>query len=211
MVLIDQIVKLTVKFSMVPYEEVKVIGDTFRINYIENEGAAFGLTIRDLFQKVGLDLSDHTAKLILTVFSLLAVIVIIYLLQLVRNSRTTLPYFLALILGGAIGNIIDRVFYGAWFAGINDYEGGLLHGRVVDMFYVNLVHGDVLGIPLNLLPVFNVADAAIAVGIIAIIVFQRRFFKANAADPEPVQVATLSQEPTSAGGEAVLEEPRPRE
>lgn len=211
MVLLDQVVKLTVKFSMVPYEEIKVIGETFRINYIENEGAAFGLTVRDLFQKIGVDVSDHTAKLALTVFSILAVIVIIYLLQLVRNSRTSLPYFLAVILGGAIGNIIDRVFYGAWFAGINDYEGGLLHGRVVDMFYVNLVHGEVFGIPMNLLPVFNVADAAIAVGIIAIIIFQRRYFKANSLDPETKETtspSTRSSEQPSSNSQSPLNDPQ---
>lgn len=178
-VLIDQVVKIVVKFTMVPYEEIKVFGDFFRINYIENKGAAFGLTISDLLHKVGLTIDDETAKLALTLFSILAVIVIIYLLQTVKNSRTSLPYFLAFILGGAIGNIIDRVFYGVWFAGINDYEGGLLHGRVVDMFYINLVHGEFLGIEMNLLPVFNVADAAITVGIVAIIIFQRRFFKVN--------------------------------
>jgi signal peptidase II len=176
-VIIDQVVKLGVKLTMQPYEEVRVLGDFFRINYIENKGAAFGLTIRDLMAKVGVSMSDETAKLSLTMFSILAVVVILYLLQRVRDSRTSLPYFLALILGGAIGNIVDRAFYGVWFAGINDYEGGLLHGRVVDMFYFDLVHGNVLGLELNLLPVFNVADAAITVGIIAIVFFQRRFFR----------------------------------
>ncbi len=191
-VLIDQVIKLVVKFTMVPYEEIRVFGDFFRINYIENKGAAFGLTISDLSQKVGLSIDDETAKLSLTMFSILAVIVIIYLLQTVRNSRTSLPYFLAFILGGAIGNIIDRVFYGVWFAGINDYEGGLLHGRVVDMFYINLVHGEFLGMEMNLLPVFNVADAAITVGIVAIIIFQRRFFKANSSDVNATESEVVS-------------------
>jgi signal peptidase II len=176
-VIIDQVVKLSVKLTMQPYEEVKVLGDFFRINYIENKGAAFGLTIRDLMARVGVSMSDETAKLSLTMFSILAVIVILYLLQRVRDSRTSLPYFLALILGGAIGNIVDRAFYGVWFSGINDYEGGLLHGRVVDMFYFDLVHGNVLGLEMNLLPVFNLADSAITVGIIAIVFFQRRFFR----------------------------------
>jgi signal peptidase II len=178
-ILVDQTVKLIVKFNMQPYEEIHVIGDTFRINYIENKGAAFGLTVSDLFQKLGIGLDEETAKLVLTLFSILAVLVIIYLLQLVRNSRTSLPYFLAFILGGAVGNIIDRVFYGVWFAGINDYEGGLLHGRVVDMFYVDLVHGELMGMEVSLLPVFNIADLAITVGIIAIIIFQRRFFRSS--------------------------------
>ena len=202
-ILIDQVIKLIVKFTMHPYEEIKVIGDFCRINYIENKGAAFGLTISDLLANLGIALDDETAKLVLTLFSIVAVIVIIYLLQQVRNSTTTLPYFLAMILGGAVGNIIDRVFYGVWFAGINDYEGGLLHGRVVDMFYVNLVHGKFLGMDLNLLPVFNVADAAIGIGIIAIVVFQRRFFKMGQreldplADDSEVEISTAMEAETS--------------
>lgn len=209
-ILVDQLVKLTVKFSMHPYQEIKVAGELFRINFIENKGAAFGLTIGDLLKKVGLGMGDETAKLALTLFSILAVVVIIYLLQQVRHTRSSLPYFLALILGGAIGNIIDRVFYGVWFAGINDYEGGLLHGRVVDMFYVNLVHGKFLGMDMNLLPVFNVADAAIAVGIVAIIIFQRRYFKfAQAATPESPAASTEPAEQLGLDGDASRPEANP--
>lgn len=178
-------VKLLVKFTMHPYEEIKVIGSVARINFIENKGAAFGLTIADLLSKIGVPMADESAKLALTLFSILAVVVIIYLMQQVRSSKTALPYFLALILGGAVGNIIDRMFYGVWFAGINDYEGGLLHGRVVDMFYINLVHGRFLGMDLNLLPVFNIADASIGIGIFAILFFQRRYLKFGRSNAEP--------------------------
>jgi signal peptidase II len=183
-ILLDQMVKLLVKFTMHPYEEIKLIGSVARINFIENKGAAFGLTIADLLSNVGVPMGDESAKLSLTLFSILAVVVIIYFMQQVRSSKSALPYFLALILGGAVGNIIDRVFYGVWFAGINDYEGGLLHGRVVDMFYINLVHGRFLGMDLNLLPVFNIADAAIGIGIFAIVIFQRRFLKFSQTSPE---------------------------
>lgn len=191
-VLIDQIVKLSIKFNMQLYDEIPVAGETFRINFIENKGAAFGLTIADLGTRFGLSMSDETAKLILTLFSILAVIVIIYLLKQVKNYRSALPYFLALILGGAIGNIIDRVFYGVWFAGMNNYEGGLLHGRVVDMFYLNVYQGEVLGREIHLLPVFNIADAAITVGIAAIILFQRRFFRNQ---PDPKATVSAKAEP----------------
>jgi signal peptidase II len=206
-VLLDQLVKLAVKFTMQPYEEIKLLGEFFRINYIENKGAAFGLTIADLMQKLGIDLSEETAKLALTLFSVLAVMVLVYLLQQVRNAGNSLPFFLAMILGGATGNIIDRVFYGAWFAGINDYEGGLLHGRVVDMFYVNLVHGKFLGMEMNLLPVFNIADAAIAVGIIAIIFFQRTYFRASEPTRSvvpPEVAATETQSEMSAPSETPI-------
>jgi signal peptidase II len=206
-ILIDQLVKLFIKFTMHPYEEIKLLGEFFRINFIENKGAAFGLTISDLLEKVGVPMNDESAKLSLTIFSILAVVVIIYLLQQVRNSKTSLPYFLALILGGAVGNIIDRVFYGVWFAGINDYEGGLLHGRVVDMFYINLVHGKFLGLELNLLPVFNIADAAIGVGIIAILFFQRRFFKISHA-PASEQVAAPEVSPALEGESSPQKNPQ---
>lgn len=176
-VLLDQLVKLVVKFNMQLWEDIPVLGDTFRINFIENKGAAFGLTIADLFSRIGIPMEEETAKVLLTVFSIVAVVVIAYLLQQVRKHPSRLPFYLAFILGGAIGNIIDRVFYGVWFAGMNWYEGGLFHGQVVDMFYFDLFQGEVWGMELNLFPVFNIADLAITIGIIAIIIFQRRFFQ----------------------------------
>ena len=176
-ILIDQLVKLAVKFSMQPGEDIPILGESFRINFIENKGAAFGLTIADIMEKVGITLSEDNAKVMLTIFSIAAVVVIVYLLHQVRHHRSALPFFLALILGGAVGNIIDRVFYGVWFAGMNWYEGGLFFGRVVDMFYLDLYRGEVFGIDINLWPVFNIADLAISVGIVALIFFQRRFFR----------------------------------
>lgn len=176
-IFIDQLVKLVVKFNMQPGEDIPILGESFRINFIENRGAAFGLTIADILGKVGIELSDDNAKVLLTIFSIVAVMVIAYLLRQVRHHRSALPFFLALILGGAIGNIIDRVFYGVWFAGMNWYEGGLFFGRVVDMFYIDLYQGDIFGMEVNLWPVFNIADLAILVGILTLILFQRRFFK----------------------------------
>lgn len=176
-VLVDQLVKLIVKFNMQPGQDLSVVGETVRINFIENRGAAFGLTIADLFSKVGVEMTEETAKLLLTLFSIGAVMVIAYLLQQVRKHHSALPYFLALILGGALGNIIDRVFYGVWFSGMNWYEGGLFEGRVVDMFYMDFYQGEFLGMDMNLLPVFNIADLAISIGIIAVILFQRRFMR----------------------------------
>jgi signal peptidase II len=195
-VLIDQIVKFAVKYTLNPYDEVKVLGEVFSINYIENKGAAFGLTVADLGAKVGFQISEDTAKLFLTLFSIFAVMVIVYMLRQLRHQGTALPLCLSLILGGAIGNIIDRVFYGVWFAGINDYDGGLLHGRVVDMFYVDVYHGQLFGTEVNLLPVFNIADAAITVGILMILVFQRRFFRKPEADAAtPAAPATTETAP----------------
>jgi len=175
-VLVDQTVKFLIKLNLNPYDEVAVIGNWFSINFIENKGAAFGLTIADLSSKLGLPMDEETAKVLLTLFSIAAVLVIVYFLGKVKGHTTLLPFSLALILGGALGNIVDRVFYGVWFAGINDYEGGLFHGRVVDMFYMDLYQGQVAGVEVSLWPVFNLADFAITVGILMVIFFNRKFF-----------------------------------
>lgn len=197
-IVVDQLVKLLVKFNMQPGEDLPIAGEAFRINFIENKGAAFGLTIADILAKVGIELSEDNAKVMLTIFSIGAVVVIVYLLNQVRQHRSALPFFLALILGGAIGNIIDRVFYGVWFAGMNWYEGGLFFGRVVDMFYLDLYRGEIFGVDVNLWPVFNIADLAIFVGIGALILFQRRFFRKH-------QEAMKAEEGENAGESTVSE------
>lgn len=188
-VLTDQIVKLVVKMNMVIGQEIPVLGDFFKIHFIENPGAAFGLTIANVYEAIAgifvadAHLSDYTAKLILSIFSVVAVGFIVYYLRTLRNTPTSLPVFVSMILGGAIGNIIDRLFYGVWFTEMNDYEGGLFHGRVVDMFYVDIWQGYLPSwVPFigneyySFWPIFNIADAAISVGIVAIILFQKKLF-----------------------------------
>lgn len=205
-ILMDQIVKLIVKMNMVIGQEFKVLGDWFKIHFIENPGAAFGLTIANVYEAfLGIftenpELSDHTAKLILTFFSLFAVGFIIYYLYTLKDNKTALPVFVSLILGGAIGNIIDRVFYGTWFAEMNDYEGGLFHGRVVDMFYLDIWQGYMPSwFPFigneyySFWPIFNIADAAISVGIVAIIIFQKRFFAVEETPMEEISEVRNSE------------------
>lgn len=189
-IIIDQFVKLLVKFNLTPGTGISVIQNRlfgFNIHFLENDGAAFGVTIADLFNHLGANMSDETGKLILSLFSVFAVCIIGVVLYQVSQKQSLLPLFVSFIFGGAIGNIIDRVFYGIlfspthnWFSVINDYEGGLLHGKVVDMFYVNMGVVHLFGQPLQLWPVFNIADAAISIGIIAILIFQKDFFNAEA-------------------------------
>lgn len=176
-ILLDQGVKFAVKFNMLENQSVQVIGDTFKIHYIENNGAAFGLTVGDIFNSIGIELAPVAAKLILTLFSLMAVILIVYFLRRTSRHRSPLPFFVALILGGALGNIVDRVFYGVWFQGVNGYDGGLLEGQVVDMFFVDLGTLNILGMQVELWPVFNVADAAICLGIVTILLLQGYFLR----------------------------------
>lgn len=194
-IVLDQGVKLLVKTQMHLGQEFKVLGDFFKIHFIENPGAAFGVT----FSAFGIN-DPVTAKLLLTLFSLLAVSAIIYYLFTIRHTRTGLPIWVAIILGGALGNIIDRVFYGVWFGEVNAYEGGLLFGQVVDMFYIDIWKGDlpswvpfIGGQYYSFWPIFNIADAAISVGIVAILIWQKRLF----ARPDAPTPAAPQAEPAA--------------
>jgi signal peptidase II len=197
-ILLDQAVKLIVKLNMAPGEEIPLLGNWFKIHFIENEGAAFGLTIHRIFNNFGVEMSPVTGKLILTLFSLGAVGAIAYILYRISTHRSPLPYFVAMILGGALGNIIDRTFYGLWFSSINEYEGGLFFGRVVDMFYFDIWRGylpDWMGGGyMALWPIWNIADSAISIGIVVILIFQGRFYRMD----------EKAQAPASAPGEASL-------
>lgn len=185
-VIVDQIVKLVVKLNMEQGETLYVFGDWFKIHFLENPGAAFGTTLSGLLSPV-VEVSEETGKLILTVFSVFAAGFIGWFMTTTIPYGTGVTWWLAAILGGAIGNIIDRLFYGVWFAPLNDYEGGFLHGRVVDMFYLDLWQGIVPDwIPLwggsymALWPVFNVADAFISTSLVVILIFQNRLFTRKA-------------------------------
>jgi signal peptidase II len=194
-VVVDQAVKLAVKLNMEPgpASQVRLIGEVFRLYFTENPGAASGLTFKSIFPS----LSDETAKLLLTFVSLALMGGIAWFLYRIRHVRTWLPVWMACILGGAIGNLIDRVFYGVWFAGINDYEGGYFHGRVVDMFYIDIYKGylppDVPffgGDYVFLWPIFNVADAAIFVSVIVLMLFSKRLWpEEGQAQPEGANTA----------------------
>ncbi|MBO5297292.1 MAG: lipoprotein signal peptidase [Candidatus Homeothermus sp.] len=180
--IIDQIVKIWVKTNMYLGQEF-VITDWFRIYFIENNGMAFGMELG--------------SKLFLTMFRIVAVGLLIYYICRIKNRtdiKTGYIVCCALITAGAAGNIIDSVFYGMIFN--NPYppevavmfppEGGyapVFHGRVVDMLYfplfsfywpdwVPFVGGDYF---LFFQPIFNIADAAITVGILVLIIFYSKY------------------------------------
>ncbi|GEP90416.1 lipoprotein signal peptidase [Chitinophaga terrae (ex Kim and Jung 2007)] len=184
--IIDQTLKFWIKTHMFMQQEFIIFPNWFRIHFIENEGMAYGL-------KFGGDFG----KILLTLFRLVAVVIgFVYMKKLVKEKYNTgLLVCGSLILAGAAGNLIDSMFYGLIFNDSVGYEvakflpagggyGSFLHGRVVDMLYFPIYEGYLpKWIPFKggdyfvfFRPVFNIADAAISVGVITILLFQKRFF-----------------------------------
>ena len=175
-ILIDQASKLLVNNYMQIHEEVHVLGSWFRLHYLLNPGMAFGIRWDNEF-----------GKLALTVFRIGAMFGIgYYLLRTVqRKAHPGFLICLALILGGAVGNVIDSTFYGVFLD--NAPEGSptkWFHGQVIDMLYFPLFHfylpewfpwraGEYFEF---FSPVFNIADSSIFIGVVSILIFQRKFF-----------------------------------
>lgn len=189
--LLDQISKLYIKTHFALNDKILVF-NWFQIVFVENEGMAWGTKMSDFISFI----SDRTAKVILTVFRIVAVCFISYWLvtSIKKKSATILIVAVSLIFAGALGNIIDSVFYGVLFndshgqvATFLPKEGGydtLLHGKVVDMLHfpmwsgflpdwIPFVGGDYFTF---FEPVFNVADMAISTGIGMLIVFNKKAF-----------------------------------
>lgn len=171
LVVIDQVIKVQVKTNMSIGESIHVFGDWFQIYFIENEGMAFGMKFGGAF-----------GKFLLSLFRIVFFGLLVYWIsRLLRKSDTPsgVVVGLTLISAGALGNIIDCLFYGL----IWDYAP-FMFGRVVDMFYfpiidttfpewVPLVGGD----PFRFFaPVFNFADSCVTCGALYLIFFQWRFF-----------------------------------
>ncbi|MGX5818514.1 lipoprotein signal peptidase [Chitinophaga lutea] len=200
--IVDQAVKFWIKTHMAIAEQFPVISDWFFIHFIENEGMAYGLKFGGEFGKIAL-----------TLFRLIAVVVgFIYMKRLVKEHyHKGLLVCGALILAGAAGNLIDSMFYGLIFSESTRYEvaqflppgggyGTFLHGNVVDMLYFPLFDGYLpTWVPIwggehfiFFRPVFNIADAAISVGVIAILIFQKRFLTRKHDHPDgPIETGTV--------------------
>ena len=166
-VVVDQITKFLVKGFSMPFLGVyhaglplgsssSIVGDFLRLTFIENPGMAFGI--------------DVGGKLFLTIFSLFASAGILIYLFRIREEAFIIRLSLAMILGGAIGNLIDRIFYGVIFG-----EGALFYGKVVDFVDMDFFNIDFLGFHITRWPVFNVADAAVSLGVVVLLLFHRRF------------------------------------
>lgn len=183
---LDQISKLWVKLTMQSGDEFSYIGNWARIHFVENEGMAFGMSF-----------GEGMGKFLLTFFRIIAVgFITYYLSKQIKDKRSSkgFVFALSLILVGAVGNIIDSIFYGQIFTNSDGQIATLFpaqgyaswfHGRVVDMFYFPIYRG----ILPNWIPffggkyfeffqfIFNVADACITIGVFIILIFQKKFFK----------------------------------
>ena len=185
--LADQILKFWIKLNMSLGQEYKILGNFVLIHFTENNGMAFGM-----------EFGGEAGKLALTLFRIAAVCGIgygvVYMIK--KKYHRGLIMNLSLIFAGAMGNILDSTFYGLLFSESTYYEaanlfppgGGyanLFHGKVVDMFYLPILQGVYpQWFPLwagqefiFFRPVFNIADSAISIGVIMILLYQKRYFK----------------------------------
>ena len=184
LLVVDQVIKFSVKLNMTLGESIPVFGDWFQICFVENNGMAFGMELG--------------SKLLLTLFRIVAVILFIYYIYRIKDKEGFHKGYItciSLITAGALGNVIDCIFYGvifdnpvppftATFMPDGGGYGTLFHGRVVDMLYFPLVEWNWPNwLPfvggehfIFFQPIFNFADAALSVGVIVLILFYSKFF-----------------------------------
>lgn len=177
--LIDQIIKIWVKTNMTLHESI-YITDWFRICFIENNGMAYGMEIG--------------SKMVLSIFRIILICIISYYMRIQIKKKARFGYIvcLAMVIAGAIGNILDSMFYGLIFNASSDFYisyfvpfgtgyAPFLMGKVVDMFYfplivttwpqwMPLVGGDEF---IFFSPIFNFADTSISIGFILLLLFYR--------------------------------------
>ncbi len=173
-VVIDQAAKFAVTANMYLSESIPLIGEWFRFTYTTNPGMAFGIAFGP--------------RSMVTILSIFATVLIVAYIYLVRDGYRPYVASLALILGGALGNIIDRVFYGTWFYGRPLFTGEVVDfihidlGRVVVPNFVPVIGGSMM----QLFPIWNVADMCIVGGVIGILVFQTKYHERRLSGQDKV-------------------------
>ena len=188
-IFLDQVTKLLVKGFTLPIfnyyhqgmqlgQSIPVIGDFLRLTFIENPGMAFGIEIG--------------GRLFLTLFSFAASIGIFYYIYRLHKEPFIIRLTLAMILGGAVGNLIDRIFYGVMFG-----EGPLFYGKVVDFLDMDFFHIDFLAFHMHRFAIFNVADASVSTGIVLMLLFHRKFSKMEEPETKAVEAGQISADQNS--------------
>lgn len=179
--LFDQLLKFWVKLNMTIGESFQIFGDWFQIYFIENNGMAFGWEFGAQFGKIALG-----------VFRIVAVVLLFYFIHYLSKKKVKFGPLLgiSLITAGALGNIIDGMFYGMIFSESTFTQlatlfpdgggySGFMQGKVVDMFYFPLFTFPewvpFFGGQIFFSPIFNVADSAITVGFLYLLIFQWKF------------------------------------
>lgn len=201
-IIADQALKIWIKTTHPTGEVLRILGlDQARLHFIENPGMAWGW-------KFG----NETGKMILTLFRLGAVIFGTWYLGQIVKQKYSRGFIICagLIYAGALGNLIDSMFYGMIFdkglhydAALNDYisysgvaqfssngYSSFLHGSVVDMLYFPIINTKDF---IFFSPIFNIADASISIGVITLLIFQKRFFKKKSTEETPATVETSSE------------------
>jgi signal peptidase II len=206
-IVIDQASKLLVHEYMYLHQEINVIGDWFRLHYLLNPGMAFGIRWNNEF-----------GKLALTAFRISAMIGIGYYLWKMakKDAHSGFLVCMALILGGAVGNVIDSTFYGVL---LNNHPIGSptpwFHGQVIDMLFFPIFE---FQIPdwspvragesfLFFSPVFNIADSSIFIGVVMILIFQRKFFKVHHDEPHTEVTPSASAGSMESGSSTIQPPP----
>ena len=198
-VITDQVTKFLVKGGIIPIlnikaegmhygQSIKVFGDFFKLTFVENPGIAFGIDV------------NETSKLFLSIFTLIASIGIFYYLWKSRKQKFIVRLALALILGGAIGNLIDRTFYGVFYG----YER-LFYGHVVDFFNMDFFDFTIFGRTYERWPIFNIADASVSVGVVLLLLFHKAPVEQSSEYLETVKSSEESAEDKSVNQTEVTE------
>ena len=166
-VIADQLSKFFIKGISIPFlniniigmnerQSINVFGDFFKITFVENPGMAFGIGV------------STEIKLLLSLFSLAASIGIIYYMYKSKEQKLILRLALALILGGAVGNLIDRTFYGVIYG-----YAPVFFGNVVDFLNVEFFDFNIFGQSYERFPIFNIADSAVSIGVVLLLLFNK--------------------------------------
>ncbi len=196
LIIIDQATKLWIKGISIPLlgihlqglpygRSYDVIGSFLRITFVENPGMAFGISV------------GTTSKLFLSLFSLFASIALIYYLYRMKEKPLTYRIALSLIIAGAVGNLIDRTFYGVIYG-----YAPIFYGKVVDFISFDFPDFSLFGHYYDRFPIFNIADSAVTIGVILLLIFhsisskreKEQEISAGETSPTPEQIDEFDTE-----------------